>query len=147
MIRKGVIIYRAAATLEVFPTPRFCDETEKTGVYFSVVTPYLSESMPIEKRHGLVLASYVLTDDIYVHNDKYYLAKEGLARLFSPSHLDCGIFAQHEFEERIAVRGAELFLNARDLRHIRFLGCRWIGVTRQQLRDYDHFQNTPMGQD
>ena len=35
-IPPNTMLYRAALTVEIHPTPRFCSDTEKTGVYFSM---------------------------------------------------------------------------------------------------------------
>ena len=71
IIPKGAVLYRAATTLETKPQTRYCKDTGKTGVYFSLNSPYLAETMPTEYNEDLIVAEYTLTDNIVAYNDKY----------------------------------------------------------------------------
>jgi hypothetical protein len=135
-IPKGTLIYRAARQCESVPTPRYCEDTGKTGVYFSVVSPYLSEQLRFEKGYDVVLSTYVLTDDVIVYKDKYCLRE--LAAM-SPSHFDCPIYPiGNDFQTDVAKRGAELFLNARDLRYVKLVDHRPLPLHgNRRRRQYD----------
>ena len=71
VIPKHTIFYRAAESLEYIPTPRYCDDTVKIGVYFSANSPYLAETMSTEYNKDLIIAAYETTEDIEVFNGKY----------------------------------------------------------------------------
>jgi hypothetical protein len=121
-IPKGIIIYRAAPVVEKSPRPYLCEDTMKIGIYFSIITPYLSEVHPLEKKRDLWLARYILVDDLLVHIDKFDKSFP------NQSHFDCkiGALPPTPWEDKISVRGAELFLNSKDLRSVRFLDAKRI---------------------
>jgi hypothetical protein len=69
-VSRGTLLYRAAATLEEFPEPEICQDTDKYGVYFSTHW-WLSAAMVLEYGRSLELGVYVLTKDINVLYGKY----------------------------------------------------------------------------
>lgn len=63
-IPAGQYLYRAAPTVEEHPTPRFADDTGKTGVHFAYWSPYLSEMMIPEYEKDLWVGVYEIIEDI-----------------------------------------------------------------------------------
>jgi hypothetical protein len=72
IVNAGAILYRAAQTVEQHPTPRLCSDTGKKGVYFSLNSPYISETMCIEYNMPLTICVYrVIQDIVDISPEKY----------------------------------------------------------------------------
>jgi hypothetical protein len=71
--RVGTDLYRAspAGTVEQHPAPRLCNDTGKTGVYFTNNHPFLSECMAIEYDKDMDVAHYIITEPFTVEYGKY----------------------------------------------------------------------------
>jgi hypothetical protein len=128
------ILFRAAETLEEHPTPRFDPDTSKTGVYFAMNTPYLSETMSVEYNRDLIVGVYQLMKRIKVPKGKHTAWQaecddKGLApergRHVAPeynwSHIDKNMNATHHGIVDAPRESAELFLNPEDLQYVKFI--------------------------
>ena len=153
------MLYRAALTVEQRPTPRLCLETGKTGVYFSMNHPYLAETMIIERGIDMPIAVYITTAPLRVVVGKYTIPGEVLRELRNMcenrSELENEAHIDHEIEPIISTyfhpscpdpdethpqgsQPAELFLTARELRHVQYIGCYFRSVNEVQ-----NIWNTP----
>ena len=120
-VQYNTMLYRAAPVVETKPKPRYCNDTLKTGVYFSMNHPFLSETMCLEYKSDLVISVYRTTKPFHVIIGKY-TAPNG-------SHYDQDI--EPVEETRTKPNGsyfevhkcAELFLVEKDLTKIEFIGC------------------------
>jgi hypothetical protein len=124
-IPAGTILYRAALTLEEHLTPRYCPDTGKTGVYFAIGSPYLSETMTIEYDHDLIVGVYQLTKTIRVREGKYAFRKQKKKNI---SHIEFGLSAVNEQMQRAPPGSAELFLVERHLQSVVYRGSYTITV-------------------
>ena len=70
-VKAGSMLYRAAPRVETKPKPRYCQDTYKTGVYFSMNHPYLAETMCLEYKSDLTVAVYRVTKPFHVIIGKY----------------------------------------------------------------------------
>ena len=115
----GILLYRAAETLEEHPTPRFCNDTYKFGVYFSCGSPYLSETMCTEYNQNLIIGVYQTTQPILLVHGK--LAHQDQDSQFNISHVDESIGPM--FATRIDdALFAEIFLTEDDVKNVKLLG-------------------------
>ena len=165
-IPANTMLYRAALTVEQRPTPRLCLETGKTGVYFSMNHPYLAETMIIERGIDMPIAVYITTAPLRVVVGKYTIPGEVLRELQditrdprnmceNRSELENEAHIDHEIEPIISTyfhpscpdpdeihpqgsQPAELFLTARELRHVQYIGCYFRSVNEVQ-----NIWNTP----
>jgi hypothetical protein len=72
-------------TAERNPTPRFCSDTHKTGVYFSAYDSYLSECMPIEYQQDMEISEYKVLYDTHIPFGKFaYRILQGRPREAGP---------------------------------------------------------------
>jgi hypothetical protein len=76
-IKKGTFLFRSAPNICNYSTPKAakqnviqCSDTGKTGIYFATL-PIISIAMCIEYNKLMEIGVFELTDDIYIHNDKY----------------------------------------------------------------------------
>lgn len=111
------MLFRAALTVEEIPKPRYCEDTCKTGVYFALNHPFLSETMTIEYDTDLVVAVYKVVKPIKLYVGKY-------AREYGP-HFDpevipvarCGVTMDLD-----GLSTGEVFLTENELSRIKFVG-------------------------
>jgi hypothetical protein len=143
IVNVGAILYRAGQTAERYPTPRLCSDTGKRGVYFSLNSPYLSETMCIEYNRPLKICIYRVIQDIvdispekyafrYDENtgemkDIYYEAMidhHPINALLEDnvSHFDNRIDAISSSIQKAPPDCAELFLVGHDLNCIQYVG-------------------------
>jgi hypothetical protein len=137
IVPAGSLLYRAAITGEARPTPRYCNDTGKTGVYFGAFSPYLSETMTTEYNRTLIVCQYVVIQDIKIMAfDKYahLVDPETGQRTFmsngdhiSPeqnvSDIQGGLSAVDENIRENPGDCDELFLVEKDLDSIQFVIC------------------------
>ena len=120
-IPSNTMLYRAALTVETHPTPRFCSDTEKTGVYFSMNHPWLSENMVIEYDTDLLISVYKTTEPITVAIGKYNSS--------GGSHIEPEIIPLNDYvntphgEYYQNHPAIELFLTHENLSKIEYVGC------------------------
>lgn len=135
-ISVGEYLYRASKTVEEHPTPRKCGDTGKTGTYFALGNPYLSEMMCVEYGESLWVARYKVVEDIEnLSYGKYGFTNGYTGRYSNPwhdvppednlSHIDFNInpiinVEEGEYKE---VPGVEVFLTEKDLVKIEFVDC------------------------
>ena len=113
----GTILYRANDVVEESPSARYCEDTGKTGTYFSANSPYLAETMCTEYNKDMFVSKYKVTEVIRVVVGKYTFCDEDV------SHIDPEItplYAEREDEE---TPYAELFITHKQIHKIRYLGC------------------------
>ena len=118
ILPKGIILYRAAETLEEHPTPRFCNDTYKFGVYFACGSPYLSETMCTEYNQTLIIGVYCTTQPIILANGKY--SHRICKCLYNMSHVDNSIdavFATKHTDDQFA----EVFLTEDDVKNVKLI--------------------------
>ena len=68
---KGNLLFRAVENSGDLLTPKYDEDTGKTGCYFSCGHPCLSDSMTLEYDKPLVRGKYLLKDDVKVVRGKY----------------------------------------------------------------------------
>ena len=68
---KGTRLYRAAEEYDYFFMPHYCEDTGKTGCYFSYNDPFLADSMALEYQKPLKRGEFVTTDEIKCTVGKY----------------------------------------------------------------------------
>ena len=71
VLPKGSRLYRAATEYDYFFMPHYCEDTGKTGCYFSFNDPFLADSMALEYDKPLKRGEFVTTDDIKCTVGKY----------------------------------------------------------------------------
>ena len=131
-IHRGTLLFRAADTIEEHPKPRKCNDTGKTGVYFSFNSPYLSETMCLEYKKDLSIAVYKVIRDITdVSIGKYAFTRGYTGRYANEwddvppednwSHYDEGIRSIWTNIRDPGELCAELFLTGDDLAKIEFI--------------------------
>jgi hypothetical protein len=122
-IPAGSRLYRAAITEEQIVQPRYCPDTGKTGGYFSIFHPFLSETMADEYHRPLILSQYNLNTDIAVILGKYSSNLLGPDENQNVSHIEFGpniIPINRDLEYHGYY--AELFIKNSDLNKLQFLG-------------------------
>lgn len=130
VIPANTVIYRASDVIEINPQPRLCDETGKTGVYFSAFSPYLAETMILEYGNSLYINVYELTKDISVNVGKYGFTRNYTGRYArfnwtvpeedNISHFDNEICPIGDFIKEFNGVHGELFLVERELSTIQY---------------------------
>lgn len=132
-IKKGLHLYRSTLfdidkdkdkfDNNNIPKPIYDDETDKSGVYFSVINPTLSEFMTLEYNKDMFLYTYQLTDNITVNCGKYSNPE------ISENHIDIEIepiSINYKIEE--LPPSYELFISEKDLNKIKFISKKFISV-------------------
>ena len=142
-IPANTMLYRAAPTVEEQPTPRECKDTFKVGVYFSMNHPYLAETMIAEKQFDMPIAMYKTTKAFRVVVGKYTIpcrASREADRVIrqmrgdtnvilnedelqNEAHVDHDVLPFLDATVKPEAPFAELFLTAKELRHVKYLGC------------------------
>ena len=142
-IPANTMLYRAAPTVEEQPTPRECKDTFKVGVYFSMHHPYLAETMIAEKQFDMPIAMYKTTAPLRVVVGKYTIPcrttreADRVIRqmrgdtnvilnedeLQNEAHVDHDVLPFLDATVKPEAPFAELFLTAKELRHVKYLGC------------------------
>ena len=151
-IPANTMLYRAAPTVEEQPTPRECKDTFKVGVYFSMNHPYLAETMIAEKQFDMPIAMYKTTKAFRVVVGKYTIpcrASRDCDRVIrqmrgknevlnedeihpdlrpkvelqNEAHVDHEVLPFLDATVKPEAPFAELFLTAKELRHVKYLGC------------------------
>ena len=142
-IPANTMLYRAAPTVEEQPTPRECKDTFKTGVYFSMHHPYLAETMIAEKQFDMPIAMYKTTKAFRVVVGKYTIpcrASREADRVIrqmrgdtnvilnedelqNEAHVDHDVLPFLDATVKPEAPFAELFLTAKELQHVKYLGC------------------------
>lgn len=142
-IPSGSMLYRGALTVEPNPIPRLCNETGKTGVYFALNHPFLSENMCLEYESDLNIAVYKTTAPITLEVGKYESRSSYIDFDVEPvngfRYIEMGDYYQSR-------RSIEVFLTQNELTKIQYLGCyfmtysnafaRWIGESSVNIADY-----------
>ena len=131
-VRANSMLYRAAPVVETKPKPKFCHDTWKNGVYFSLNHPYLAETMCLEYGSDLVISVYKTTRPFHVIIGKYTSS--------TGSHYDqeiepvettnCEPVGKY-FESN---KCAELFLDQSDLSKIEYIGCYFMTYRNARAR-------------
>ena len=121
VIQANIMLYRASLIVEPQPQPRLCDDTGKTGVYFSMNHPFLSENMVIEYDSDLPIAVYKTIAPITVSVGKNASKTEShvdykINPVNDTANLPYGDYYTH-------YPAAELFLTQENLSKIQYLGC------------------------
>lgn len=117
----GTILYRANDIIEEVPSARYCNDTGKTGTYFSANSPYLAETMCTEYNKDMFVSKYKVTEVIQVVVGKYTFCDEDV------SHIDpdvTALYTEREANERLGETPyAELFITQKQIHKIKYLGC------------------------
>lgn len=119
-IPANTMLYRAALSVEIQPTPRLCSDTGKTGVYFSMNHPWLAENMVIEYDTDLPIAVYKTTQPMTVTIGKY---------TSRTSHVEPEILPLNDYAHTPhgtnyeTYPSTELFLTPENLPKISYIGC------------------------
>ena len=118
---RNVLLYRAAETVEQFPKPRYCNDTGKTGTYFSANSPYLAETMCQEYNQNLFVSVYKVVKPIELFIGKYSYRKtwRSYDERFNIPHIDPDVSAIYASDCESAY--AEVFLTSQELDNIRFV--------------------------
>jgi hypothetical protein len=131
----GSRVWRAARTEEKVVTPRYCRDTGKTGGYFSIFHPYLSETMADEYHKDLIVSEYEISEDIFVLVGKY-------SHSFLPENEDLNL-SHIEFGPKISAINpeltysyhyAEVFLRDLDLNKVIFQSSYTITPTQVYMK-------------
>ena len=130
LLPSWMCLYRAAETLDSQPKPRICLDTGKKGVYFSLNSPYLAETMVSEYNKQLTIGVYQLTRPIKVYKGKYSYRSMNNANI---SHIDnkiIGMFSTILPKEDYA----ELFLNKHDCKHVQLIDSYKLSVKESRIK-------------
>lgn len=136
-ISVGAYLYRASKTVEEHPTPRECGDTGKTGTYFALGNPYLSEMMCVEYGESLWVARYKVVEDIENLSIGKYGFTNGYTGRYAKSwnevppednlsHIDFDIYPIINYGGKYKDEPnghVEVFLTERDLVKIEFVDC------------------------
>ena len=112
----GTILYRANDVVEETPSARYCEDTGKTGTYFSANSPYLAETMCTEYNKDMYVSKYRVTQVIRVVVGKYTFCDEDV------SHIDPDVTALYTEQEAAEKPYAELFITQKQIHKIEYLG-------------------------
>ena len=112
-LSKGTRLYRAAEEYDYFFMPHYCEDTGKTGCYFSYNDPFLADSMALEYQKPLKRGEFVTTDDIKCTVGKYAF-RDLPPKKQNVNHIDFEIGAL-VLEDDPSRNYAEVFLTQKEL--------------------------------
>lgn len=131
----GTLLFRCSKSAEFVPTPRFCSDTKKTGVYFTNNIK-LAELMLLEhsespesydnKHYTEFITVYELTDDIDMSYGKY--ATNNIGSHYDPECIFPIVKSElYEYFCRNIISEtkniAEIFLDFEDIKKIEYKTC------------------------
>ena len=117
----GSKLFRATKTKEQLLSPHYCNDTGKTGCYFSFNDPFLADSMALEYNCPLFRAEFEVKQIINLYEGKYrclQLPEEEK----NINHIDWDIGAMTLFDDPDKYY-AEVFLVEEELKKLKMKAC------------------------
>ena len=110
---KGSHLYRAVVDFEQLREQHYCEDTGKTGCYFSFNDPFLADSMALEYQKPLKRGEFIVKEDIKCYVGKYSF--KGLPpKKQNVNHIDFEI-GTLTLEDDPSRNYAEVFLTEKEL--------------------------------
>ena len=110
---KGTRLYRAVVNFDELFQPHLCQDTGKTGCYFSCNDPFLADSMALEYRRPLFRAEFKVKEEIKCSVGKYAFRKLPPGKQ-NVNHIDFEIGAL-TLDDDPSRKYAEVFLTQNEL--------------------------------
>ena len=120
VLPKGSRLYRAAVEYDYFFMPHYCEDTGKTGCYFSFNDPFLADSMALEYDKSLKRGEFVTTDDIKCYIGKYSFRYLPPGQNTNINHIDFEIGAL-VLRDDPSRNYAEVFLTEKELNKLKLV--------------------------
>ena len=111
-------LYRAVEIYDKLLEPHFCQDTWKTGCYFSFFDPFLADSMVLEYNKPLYRGEFITKKEIKCYIGKYAIPCDvENDEQKNVNHIDFDIGALTLFDDK-SKRYAEVFLIPQELRKL-----------------------------
>lgn len=134
-VHSGAMLFRADDKPIENPKPKYCNDTGKTGVYFSCNNVYIAETMCTEYMKTMTISRYVLTADVTVNVGKYGFTRgytkyptsgwQTVDPVDNISHYDDTLWPIDlnvvSIGHKADYRHSELFLVESDLQYVKYL--------------------------
>lgn len=137
-IPKGTILFRAIIdknnSYKSFENlkPNYCEDTNKNGLYFSIITPTLSEFMSLEYIKPVVIGIFILDKDIEVNNGKY------TEPIRTEGHIDIEVEPLSVNYQNLPP-SYEVFIPSKDLKYVRYTNYYYKMSIQDVLDKYEDF--------
>ena len=112
---KNATLFRAVEYKDKLLEPHFCQDTWKTGCYFSFNDSFLADSMVLEYNKSLFRGEFKTKEEIQCYIGKYTMPKDKE----NVNHIDFDIGALTLFDDPNK-RYAEVFLTEKELSKLEF---------------------------
>ena len=130
VLPKGSRLYRAATEYDYFFMPHYCEDTGKTGCYFSFDDPFLADSMALEYKKPLKRGEFETTDDILCDYGKYSFRYLPPGEDTNINHIDFEIGAL-TLDDDPSKNYAEVFLTKKELDKLKLVDL--VSITPEDM--------------